>query len=86
MNKCLDAPRLKLSEKLIHYPCHGQGASQFFAFSKNGQMITVEGICVGISDDKSIILKKCLDDDDFQLWSYNREVYETKIIIIISIQ
>lgn len=86
MNRCLDAPRLKLMEKLIHYGCHGQGANQFFALSKNGQITTVEGICVGISDDKSIILKKCLENDDFQLWSYDHEVYERIIIIIICVR
>lgn len=53
------------------------GGNQFFGFAKNGQIITAEELCVGISNDSvSIVLKECSEQDLSQLWAYDSEVSE----------
>ncbi|XP_055297007.1 polypeptide N-acetylgalactosaminyltransferase 1-like isoform X2 [Sitodiplosis mosellana] len=68
-NKCLDA-----HPSNYYYSCHGMSGNQLFLFSKNGQILTVEKSCVSLSNDhKSIMLRPCLDKDNLQIWTYERE-------------
>ncbi|XP_031629463.1 polypeptide N-acetylgalactosaminyltransferase 5-like isoform X2 [Contarinia nasturtii] len=70
---CLDLYKAREKEQLALFGCHHSGANQFFAFEKNGQIITAEELCVGVSDDKiSVILVEC-SQHPTQLWSYEKK-------------
>lgn len=59
--------------KLLVWPCHGE-ENQFFAFAGTGQIVIVEEYCVGINNDRDVIVVKCSSTDPTQLWTYNNEV------------
>lgn len=72
---CLDIYTTALFGKIILYSCHGQGGNQFLAFSKSGQIVTSEDLCIGISH-TSVILVLCNEEDKKQLWDFNAEVFD----------
>lgn len=72
--KCLDLNTTSLNEKLALYDCHHSGGNQFFAFAKNGQIVTSEEYCVGI-EDKAVILVICAENDKSQRWTYDEKVF-----------
>lgn len=71
---CLDIDSTALNGKLRLWPCHGSGGNQFFAFQESGLIVTVEEICVGVNDNKEVILVSCKDRDKTKLWDYDKEV------------
>lgn len=73
---CLDTFTTNLRGKLILYGCHGIGGNQFFGFAKSGQIITSEDLCVGINNEKTVILVHCSDGDKSQLWDFYKNVCE----------
>lgn len=73
---CLDIFTTALRGKLIVYGCHGSGGNQFFAYAKSGQIITTEDLCVGINDEKTVILVQCSDGEESQLWDFYKNVCE----------
>lgn len=73
-SKCLDIYTTALNGVLKLFECHGLGRNQFFAFAETGHIVTVEELCVGINNNKTVILVRCLEEDENQLWDYNNEV------------
>lgn len=72
---CLDIYKARLNDQLATFGCHKFGGNQFFAFAKSGQIITVEELCVGISNDKTlVVLVECSEQDPSQLWEYDKNV------------
>lgn len=71
---CLDIDSTALNGKLKVWPCHKLGGNQFFAFERNGLIVTVEEICVGVNSEKEVILVNCTDEDKTKLWDYDKEV------------
>lgn len=71
---CLDIDSRAIHRKLLLWPCHHFGGSQFFAFERYGQIVTVEEHCVGINQYNEVILIPCLDTDTTQRWTFNYEV------------
>lgn len=72
---CLDIYKAQLNGQLATFGCHKLGGNQFFAHAKTGQIITVEELCVGISDDGNVaVLVECSEKDSTQLWTYDVNV------------
>lgn len=74
----MDIYEARLKSQLGTFGCHGMGGSQFFGFAKNGQIVTVEELCAGISANvNSVILVECFERDKSQLWNYDDKVHMT---------
>lgn len=71
---CFDVHQDKVNQISILYSCHGMGGNQCIGFTKSGQLITIEGNCVGKMGE-SAVLVKCTESDPYQMWDYNFEVY-----------
>lgn len=72
---CLDVYKADLSGEFSTFGCHGMGGNQFFAFAENGQIISAEDSCVGVSKKRKIMtLVECSDHDRSQLWKYDESV------------
>lgn len=56
------------------YDCHGAGGNQFFALSKNGQLVTKFQDCIGLVNG-NVSRKTCADDDKQELWDYDEKVW-----------
>lgn len=74
-SKCLDIYTTALLGKLKTFPCHKQGGNQFFAIAENGQIFTVEQLCVG-KQNQTVVLVECSENDESQLWTYNHDVWK----------
>lgn len=70
---CLDLNTMQWDAKLLVWPCHGE-ENQFFAFAETGQIVFVEEYCVGINNNRDVIVVKCSSTDRTQLWTYYDEV------------
>lgn len=70
---CLDLNNMEMGVKLLLWSCHGE-ENQFFAFAESGQIVFVEEYCVGINDNRGVIVVKCSDTDTSQVWTYNSKV------------
>lgn len=83
---CLDIYKARLNYQLATFGCHKLGGNQFFAHAKTGQIIAVEELCVGISDDRNVVvLVECSEQDLTQLWIYDvkvSELFEFKINVL----
>lgn len=56
------------------------GGTQFFAFAENGQIVTTEELCVGVSNHTSlIIMVPCSDTDSTQQWKYDNTVSNKRL-------
>ena len=82
----MDIYKARLNDQLATFGCHKLGGNQFFAHAKTGQIITVEELCVGISDDRNVVvLVECSEKDSTQLWTYDMNVsaiFEFKINVL----
>lgn len=68
--RCID-----IINGLVMFNCHGLGGNQFFAFSKEGQIISVEEKCLGVSHGRSTVtLFRCTEPDSTQFWKYDDKV------------
>lgn len=70
---CLDVSTERLFRRIAAFGCHGMGGNQFFAFSKNGQIVTAEDACVGVAKDL-VVQVPCNETDVSQLWKYDNTV------------
>lgn len=77
-NSCLDIYKTGAKSEFSTFGCHGMGGNQFFAFAENGQIVSAEDLCVGISTKrKTINMIECSDRDRSQLWRYDDRVSRT---------
>lgn len=76
----MDVFTTALLGKVIVYPCHLGGGNQFFAFEKSGLIISAEELCLGINNNKSVILVKCKQEDKLQYWDFNKNVCTLQIL------
>lgn len=78
---CLDIYTTELYGQLATFGCHGLGGNQFFAFAKNGQIITVEELCIGVSK-SLVVLVQCDESDVSQFWKYDDTVNGNIIVVL----
>lgn len=74
-NICLDIYGGTLSAQVRVYDCHRLGGNQAFSYTKFGQIVSKEEICLGKrAKDNIVISIYCDRDDANQRWTYDNNV------------
>lgn len=72
-NHCIDTMGHQIDEGVGVFTCHGQGGNQHWSWTNKNQ-IKHDGVCLTVvskEEQSPVLMKKCLDGDEMQQWTYN---------------
>lgn len=72
--RCLDIYEPRIGGRISAFGCHSSGGNQFIGWTTAGQMVTAEEFCIGITENQTISLFYCKENDENQMWSYDEKV------------